>query len=451
MTRDDHSHSHGPAGRGLSRRQLLSRLVFASDKAREETDTHTLVVVFLRGGADTLNILVPYGDDSYYRMRPTLAIPGPASGKRESGQRAVKIDDFYGFHPGFSAMLPAFREGRLACVQAVGSDDTTGSHFSAQDQIEHGEGGQDGDKGWGLGAGWKRVEGEKVSGGWLGRHLRVMAGAGAEASPLSAVAIGSALPESLRGAPSASVFERISELQMSLPKGEDPARVADALAKMYGAQVGVLGQRGGQTLELLKRVERLGTLPQETGAGQGYDGSGFSRGLGELARLIKADVGLRVGCIDLPGWDTHFVQGGATGLQATLIQQLANGLAGFDADLHGYRGRVTTVVMTEFGRRLYENASLGTDHGRGFCMFVMGGQVAGGRVVGPWPGFEQHGFSDASLPGPGGLKVQTDYRVVLGELLTGVLGSRNIDKVFPGMGGLPGVGVLKKKGLGFKV
>jgi uncharacterized protein (DUF1501 family) len=439
-----HEHEKGfrPGG-GVTRRELLSRLVFAAQKPEREEETRTVVVVFLRGGADTLNMLVPCGDDFYYRKRPTLAIPGPGDAKAGVEARAIKIDDFYGFHPGMKALEGVYKEGRLACVQAVGSDNTTGSHFSAQDQIEHGEGAQ----------------GKAGSGGWLGRYLRVLSGGGL--TPLSAVAIGSAMPESLRGAPSASVFETLAQLQMSLPAGEDPARVGMALSRMYGAQVGVLGERGGQTLALLKRVEKLrngdagaggaGGVMAGGGAmaaslGVGYDGSAFSKGLGELARLITADVGLRVGCIDLPGWDTHFVQGGATGLQAGLIGQLGNGLAGFDAQLGEHRERVTTVVMTEFGRRLYENASLGTDHGRGFCMFVMGGRVAGGRVVGAWPGFEQKGFADADLPGPGGLKVETDYRAVLGEILADGAGGRGMEGVFPGYGGQGGgLGILKKR------
>jgi uncharacterized protein (DUF1501 family) len=443
-------HNQGPIAAGVTRRQLLSRLVFASGKPQVQTDTHTLVVVFLRGGADTLNMLVPYGDDTYYRMRPTLAIRGPGDTRGDATQRAVKIDGFYGFHPAFAPMERVFKEGRLACVQAVGTDNTSGSHFSAQDQIEHGESERDA---------------QGATGGWLGRHLRVMADASlAGLSPLSAVAIGSALPESLRGAPAASVFESIQELQMSLPEGNDPAKVAGALARMYGAEVGVLGERGGQTLELLKRVEKLrnsgGTGAASAGAvpggammesvGIGSDGSAFSRGLGELARLIKADVGLQVGCIDLPGWDTHFVQGSGEGLQAGLVAQLGNGLAGFDAQLGSHRDRVTTVVMTEFGRRLYENASLGTDHGRGFCMFVMGGKVAGGRVIGAWPGFEEMGLGtvDLSGAGPGGLKVLTDYREVLGEVLSTALGNGNVDKVFPGFARQGGLGSLfvDKKG-----
>jgi len=156
--------------------------------------------------------------------------------------------------------------------------------------------------------------------------------------------------------------------------------------------------------------------------------------LKEVSRLVKASVGLEVACLDLGGWDTHFFQGGSSGQQAELIGQLASGLAAFDADLTNYRDRVTTLVMTEFGRRVYENGSLGTDHGRGFAMLAMGQGINGGKVHGKWPGLaeeETPGSSTLSLAGPSGLKVLFDYRSVLAEVLSNTLGSRDVNQVFP--------------------
>jgi uncharacterized protein (DUF1501 family) len=176
-------------------------------------------------------------------------------------------------------------------------------------------------------------------------------------------------------------------------------------------------------------VETLRSKPYRPEAGVEYPDEPFARGLREIARLVKADVGLEVACIDLDGWDTHFFQGSSGGLFATLVDRLARGIAAFDADLTRHRDGVTTVVMTEFGRRLYENGSAGTDHGRGFALMALGGKVNGGKVYGEWPGLDSE---SNNYIGPGGLDVRVDYRSVLTEILTGAVGNGDIASVFPG-------------------
>jgi len=206
------------------------------------------------------------------------------------------------------------------------------------------------------------------------------------------------------------------------------------LSAMYGAELGVLSQPGKTTLDLLKRVETLRGTEYKPEGGAVYLDDSFSQGLKEVARLVKASVGLEVACLDLGGWDTHFFQGGPSGQQADLIWQLARGLAAFDADLVSYRSRVTTLVMTEFGRRVYENGSLGTDHGRGFAMFAMGQRINGRKVHGKWPGLveeETPGSNTLSIAGPSGLKVLFDYRSVLSEVLIDILGHHDVNQVFP--------------------
>ncbi len=406
------SHTSRPSRRGFIRQLLL-----ANETVVPAAGERTLVCVFLRGAADTLNMVVPYGDDQYYKSRPTLAIPAPSQNK-DNDVTSLRLDDFYAFHPKLRPLLPAFNEGRLAIVQAVGTDNPTGSHFEAQDQMEHGE-----------------AYGRIVGGGWLGRYLRAKAAAELTllSAPLSAVAIGSTIPESLRGAPTASAMESIDELQIKTPSG-DTAAVSSVLSAMYGAEIGVLSQPGKTTLDLLKRVETLRGTEHKPEGGAVYLDDSFSQGLKEVARLVKASVGLEVACLDLGGWDTHFFQGGSSGQQAELIWQLACGLAAFDADLISHRGRVTTLVMTEFGRRIYENGSLGTDHGRGFAMLAMGQRINGGKVHGKWPGLaeeEAPGSNTLSIAGPSGLKVLFDYRSVLSEVLTNILGHRDVNQVFP--------------------
>ena len=252
-------------------------------------------------------------------------------------------------------------------------------------------------------------------------------------TPLSAVTIGSSIPESLRGAPTASAIETIEELQIKIPSGNTGA-VSSVLSSLYGAEVGMIGQAGKATLDLLQRVELVRGAAYTPQNGASYLDDNFSQGLKEVARLIKARVGLEVACVDLGGWDTHFFQGNTSGLQADLIRQLAGGLAAFDKDLGAERNRVVTLVMTEFGRRTYENSSLGTDHGRGFAMFALCGSVKGGKVHGQWPGLVEESSSqtDSLNPvGPSGLKILIDYRSVLAEVLTKFLGHRDVNQVFP--------------------
>jgi uncharacterized protein (DUF1501 family) len=384
---------------GLSRRSFIT----TATTRRPSAGQKTLVSVFLRGAADMLNVVVPYGDDLYYKVRPTIAIPRPSV----SGG-GIRLDEFYGFHPKLASLLPVYREGRLAIIQSVGSDNPTGSHFEAQDQMEHGESYR-----------------KSIGGGWLGRHLRSRPGPAA--TPFSAVAIGPMLPESLRGAITASAIETLDELRVNSPTGEAQSLIR-ALSQMYGGGAAILSAPARETLKLVEQMDQLRKVDYQAEAGAAYPSNDFGSGLREIARLIKAEVGLEVAAIDLGGWDTHFFQGSATGQQADLIDTLGCGLAALDADLLRYRERVVIVVMTEFGRRAYENTSLGTDHGRGFAMMVIADGINGDRVIGEWPGLAE----EEPWPGPGGLKINYDYRSVLAEVVSGLVGNPNASSVFPG-------------------
>ncbi|MFA7339948.1 MAG: DUF1501 domain-containing protein [Candidatus Obscuribacterales bacterium] len=400
-----------------SRRAFLRKLAFA-DEAHLGTVNKALVCIFLRGGADTLNMLVPYGNDEYYKLRPNIAIKSPSRG---GSAAAIKLDDHYGFHPKMAPLLPIYREGRLGMVQAVGTDNFTGSHFEAQDQVDHGE-----------------SCGHSLGGGWLGRHLATRSLA--QQTPLSAVAIGTALPESLRGAPSASVLNSIEEIKLQAPAGQSQA-IAKALAELYGAEVALLAEPSKTTLDLLGRVEKLQGKAYHPANGAVYPDNTFGKGLREIARLLRGGVGLEVAALDLNGWDTHFFQGAEAGLQADCIEQLAVGLAAFDKDLGSSRSTVTTLVITEFGRRSYENSSMGTDHGRGFTVFAIGDRIAGGQVHGPLPHLTRGQQLD--LLGPSGLAVQFDYRSALSEILVRALDNRRIENVFPGFKGQE-IGLVKR-------
>jgi len=347
----------------------------------------TLVVVFLRGGADGLNLVAPLEDDGYHRSRPRIAI-----GKKE----AVPLDGFYGLNPLLKQLEPAYKDGALAIVHAAGSEDDTRSHFEAQDLMEHG----------GI-----------TGGGWLGRFLRAQTQAAS--GPLAAVALGKAIPECLRGAPAATVLQSLEDFSL----GKNRKRLTQALAKLYGMQTDVLASAGRDTLDALQRVEQLRQASYHPANGADYGSDEFSRGLIQIARLIKSRVGLQAASVDLGGWDSHFSQ---SLIMDPLITRLARGLSAFYQDLGPVMKHTTVVVMTEFGRRVEENSAFGTDHGRGSVMFVMGGGIKGGRVLGQWPG-----LSREVLEGPGDLPVTTNYRNVLAPILQRHGAGVRLGQVFP--------------------
>lgn len=396
----------------LNRRAFLKNLAFSSDKGAPR-EGKVLVCIFLRGGADTLNMFVPYADSDYYKQRPTIAIPPPNKSK-PNAEASIRLNDLYALHPRLKPILPIYQNGRLAIVQAVGSDNPTGSHFDTQDQIEHGE-----------------AYGKTIGGGWLGRHLRT--NSQNHQTPLSAVSIGTSVCESLNGAPSVSALDSLDEVKLQAEPGESHAML-EALSNLYGTEINVLSQPGKDTIQLLNRVQHMHNGGYRPDNNAFYTDDNLSKGLKEIARLIKANVGLQVACIDFGGWDTHFVQGSSEGLQADNIAYLGKALEAFDADLHKFHAKVTTIVMTEFGRRTYENGSLGTDHGQGSAMMIIGGGVRGGKFYGDWTGVADQ---ETDLLGPSGLRIKHDYRAVLSEVLSGMLHNHDIHKVFPGFKPVP--------------
>jgi uncharacterized protein (DUF1501 family) len=235
----------------------------------------------------------------------------------------------------------------------------------------------------------------------------------------------------------AAAMTSLSELKLRgvAPAAREP--ITKALAELYAEQ-GLLGTAGRDTLQLMERIENIAAAPNEDdreGPSTSYPNGGFGQGLRDIARLVKAKVGPEVACLDLGGWDTHFFQS-SSGALSKRVDELAKGLAAFQEDLGSCRDHVVTVVMTEFGRRAYENTSLGTDHGRGSMMLILGDGIRGGQVHGKWPGLK-----DDALEGPGDLAVTTDYRSVLSEILTRVSGSAPKAPVFPDFSPRP-IGLL---------
>ncbi|MCC6187508.1 MAG: DUF1501 domain-containing protein [Anaerolineales bacterium] len=382
----------------------MPRLAFAPAQTAPRGDT--LVVVFLRGAADALNLVVPHGEAAYYNRRPTLAIPRPDDRRASAAARAVDLDGFFGLHPALRPLLPVWEAGHLAPIHACGAPDESRSHFRAMELMERG------------------VEDERgPASGWIGRHLATLNTS--NPSPLRAVGLGQLPQRSLSGAVPVSALRSIVDFHL----GGDARAVNQmqaALASLYagGEPLNRLGQETLGILETLQALDPLGYVPA---GGARYPESEFGLGLRQIAMLIKAEVGLEAAAIDAGGWDTHFAQGGSEGLMAALLTDLGQGLAAFHADLFAHMNRLTIVTLSEFGRRVPENASLGTDHGHGSLMLLLGGHVAGGRVHGQWPG-----LAAEQLVGPGDLAVTTDYRDVLAEVCLRRLNNSALGEIFPG-------------------
>lgn len=353
---------------------------------KQDSSEHTLVVVFLRGGADGVNMIVPLEDDAYYRARPAIGV-----GKGD----AIPLDGFFGMNAELGPLQAAYEDGGLAIIHQAGSEDTTRSHFEAQDWME---------------------QGGRAAGGWLGRYLRASSSDGQ--SPLSAVALGSTKPICMLGAPSSIALESLETLRMPAEADSMMAR----LGALYEADTTELGSAGLDALKAYEKLQSLNVGNYSPAHGAEYPTTAFGRGLSQIAQLIKAGVGLEAATIDLGGWDSHLA---SVTLMNPLMRQLGSGLAAFQQDLGGLED-VTVVVMSEFGRRIAQNVSMGTDHGRGGVMFVLGGGVSGGRVVHDWQGLEPD-----KLEGPGDLPVVHNYRDVLAPILQRHRPEMNVESIFP--------------------
>ncbi len=402
----------------------LRHVIIKSEPKQDEQNA--LVVLFLRGGADGLNIIAPYGDENYYRLRPTLGIAAPTSSKTPTGSRLLDLDGFFGMHPAMAPLLPLYHQGTFLPIHAVGSNDHTLSHFQAMAAMERGLAEDAGD----------------VASGWLARYLNESGSDGR--SPLRAVALSDTLPDSLRGTSGAVALTRLSQFELKSPTGAGGTQhhpndrseaMAQTLQLLYSQSGSGMEHRtedlsavSEATLRAMKAVQQLDPDHYRPAAGVEYPTSGLSLALKQAACMVKGEVGLEVACINVEGWDTHVAQGGDTGWQASRLTDLSSSLAAFMNDLGDKAARVTVVIMTEFGRRAYQNTGLGTDHGRASVMMLLGGGVCGGRVLTKWPGLAAH-----QLVGPGNLHVTTDYRDVLAEVLARRMHAENATALFPGL------------------
>jgi uncharacterized protein (DUF1501 family) len=394
----------GAAAIGVSRSLFpdwMPRLAFRPLEAQiSGAPGDVLVVIFLRGGIDGLSAIVPHGEGApYYDSRPTLGV-----------RDFIDLDGFFGLHPALEPLLAIYQQGDLGIVHATGSIDPSRSHFDAMQFMEYGIPGS-----------------RSASSGWIGRHLE--AAAWANESPFRAVGMGAIVPSSLRGQVPPLALRSIASFHLQGRLDQlDAARAALASLYSTAAPADALGTQARlvfDTIDLLETLNAEAYIPAH-GAVYPDDDEGFGMGLRQVAQLIKADVGLEVAAVDLGGWDTHEDQGANGGYFSQHLSVLARGLAAFYADLRGYMGRITVVTMSEFGRRVEENASAGTDHGHGNFMLLLGGGVQGGRVVADWPTLHPDRLND------GDLAITIDYRDVLSEVLRHRVGATALDHIFPG-------------------
>jgi uncharacterized protein (DUF1501 family) len=377
---------------------FLQRAVAATTAASKKK----MVVLFQRGAMDGLNVVVPFAESEYYRLRPTIAIPPPERGAKDT---AIDLDGFFGLHPSLEPLYGLFQVGQLAVVEAVGSPNPTRSHFDAQDFMESGTPGT-----------------KSTEDGWLNRALQSMPEE--QASPFRAVAFGPYLPRTLAGSAPAVAIGDLKQFRMYGPQ----QTVEGGFEAMYAETLDqALRGVGTETFEAIDQLKKINPDSYRPENGAEYPTSRFGKSLMEIAELFKADVGLEVAFLDSGGWDHHVNEGSTEGQLSNLLRDLGQGIAAFHRDMGDRMGDVVFVSMSEFGRTARENGNRGTDHGHANCMFVMGGDVKGGKVYTRWPGMGENQLYQGR-----DLAVTTDYRSVLGEIMAKHLSGRNLDAVFPG-------------------
>jgi uncharacterized protein (DUF1501 family) len=364
-----------------------------------------IISIYLRGAADALSICAPYFENEYYVKRPTLALARPDSGLPN---RLTALDDRFGIPPAMMGLHQAYLDGKLLFVHACGSMDPTRSHFEAQRFMEVG-----------------KPQDPSLGTGWLGRHLSTV-GPMVPGSVLRGVGIMPGLAQTLIGGPQTLPISNLDTFGITGASTTLLGR-RSAINDMYVATTDPLRATATSTMQTIDMLNTINFATYAPANGAVYPTGSFATSMKSAAALIRAEVGVEAIAVDLGGWDTHDNQGPATGAMATLMANLSNTLGAFYRDVVAPNGpNVTVAVMSEFGRRLQENGSVGTDHGRGSVMMILGQAVAGGRVLTQWPG-----LAPADLFQGLDLNVTTDYRDILAEIVSLRAGNENLAAVFP--------------------
>jgi len=390
---------------------FLQQLVFAAEPTRGG-GRKILICLFQRGAVDGLSMVVPYGDKHYYAARSEIAVAAPT--QKAGAEGVLDLDGFFGFHPNMAALLPVYRSGHLAVIQACGSPSSTRSHFDAQDFMECGV-----------------VNDKSIRSGWLNRTLLACPEDRAKITSFRAVATTAMLPRSLQGEYEALAIPDLKTFGVRGPAGLGGvvnATAASGFEGMYeGAVDSVMHGTGREAFDALAALQSADPTKYAPQNGAQYPKGAFGRCLMQIAQMIKADLGLEVAFAEIGGWDTHANQGGATGQLANRFTEFSRGLAALYQDLGDRMADAVVLTMSEFGRTVRQNGNRGTDHGHATCFMVMGGPVRGGKVYGKWPGLAPDRLFEGR-----DLALTTDYRDVFAEIAKKHLGARDLPKIFPG-------------------
>ena len=381
---------------------FLDRAAYAltSRLTDQPTNRPVLVCLFQRGAVDGLNMVVPHGDPIYYQERPRIAVPG---------KDVVDLNGYFGLHPSLAALKPWWDNKSLAAIHAIGSPDSTRSHFDAQDYMESG------------------TPGVKITpDGWLNRYCQH--DREHQSSAFRSVAFGPELPRILSGSAPALAIGDLKTFGLRVPHNPAGDRVARAFEALYqGAATGLLASSSEEGFEAARQLQAADPTRYQPEHGATYPNGKLGRSLLEIAQLIKADLGLQIAFADATGWDTHVNQGASEGQLSTRLKELGDGLAAFATDLGDKMRDVVVLTMSEFGRTIHENGNSGTDHGHATAMFLLGGSVNGGRVLGRWPGLAPEQRYEGR-----DVAVTTDFRDLFAEVLARHLGAGELGSVFPG-------------------
>ena len=398
-----------PENRGVSRRTLF-RMAAVGGLATATTvsgatlafgapaGTGTLVVLSLRGGFDGLSAVVPLGDPAYAQARPGIKV---------NAAQAKKLDSMFGLHPAMEPVFGLFDSGTMAAVHAVGQADPTRSHFEAMAEME------------------RAAPSSSLRTGWIDRTLGRLGDPGGFAG----TQVGSgALPDSMIGPNAKFAMNSIAGVKLTV--GEDLVPLTRWRSAMKTLHTGAAPQIKAPITNALGAVDKMTKVNKaasKTAKDLGYPDTGLGNALHDVARLIKADVGLRVATVDYGNWDMHVNLGAAnSGWMFSQLQEMSKAMAAFAAELGtAALNRTTLITLSEFGRRLEENGSGGLDHGHGNVVLALGGGLKKG-VHGRWPGLGASKLVDGDLAGT------TDYRSIVAEVLHKRVGVDSTTDIFPG-------------------
>jgi uncharacterized protein (DUF1501 family) len=383
---------------------FLKRTALGQNSKAAGSDSPVIVAIFQRGAADGISLVVPFGDKQYYGFRPQIGIPEPSRGKDEV---TIDLDGFFGLHPALAAFKPHYDSRNLAIVHAVGSPDSTRSHFDAQDYMESATPGS-----------------KSTTDGWLNRFMQVKREP--RPSAFRAVAFSPNLPRTLAGAAPAIAMTNIGDF--GVRAGAGGGQVAQGFEALYSEGLSdVLHGTGKETFEAVKALKAANPQQYKPENGSSYPKSPFGQSLLQISQMIKANIGLEVAFTDVGGWDTHVNQGAARGQLAYRLQDLSQSIAALYTDLGDRMRNVVIITMTEFGRTMKQNGSGGTDHGHASCLFALGGPIKGGKVYGKWPGLATEQLYEGR-----DLALTTDFRNVFAEVAVRHMGATNPNAIFPG-------------------